>query len=94
MDNGQSHSNPQDEAWAFKAGLILSYFFAGLALVAADRSFFVFGLAMVCWIVSLVALFIRFGRKSAWGLLGAPVAFAWTWPLLASLLPARGPVTI
>lgn len=74
-----------DEAAAFSARLILSLFFAGLAFYSADKSLFLLVIAFAGWAVVTVRLFLRFGRKASWSLIGASLALWWAWRLFDAI---------
>lgn len=68
---------PETDPFTFSSRLFLTYFLAGLAFVAADKSRYILAVSFVAWAVFTVRLIWRFGKRGALALAGAPLAFYW-----------------
>jgi len=80
---------PETDPFTFSSRLFLTYFLAGLAFVAADKSAYVLGLSFVGWVIFTVRLIWRFGKRGALALAGAPLAFYWAFPIWLGPAGAR-----
>ena len=74
-----AQDTPED--YQFLPRLMGSYLLAVVAWIALGKSLYIEALATIVWVVLVVHLFRRFGRKALWSLIGAPFVFWWAWLL-------------